>query len=75
MSGDWERIWRRLFADAKLPRRRHVVLQHYTIAVLAGLASTLMLEGAEVALRPAVVELLKQNLAQQLVGGDRAEAS
>jgi AcrR family transcriptional regulator len=75
MSRDWERIWRRLFADARLPQRRHVVLQHYTIAVLAGLASTLMLEGAEVALRPAVVELLKENLAEQLTRGVRAQAS
>jgi AcrR family transcriptional regulator len=75
MSRDWERIWRRLFADARLPQRRHVVLQHYTIAVLAGLASTLMLEGAEVALRPAVVDLLKENLAEQLGRGVRAQAS
>jgi len=75
MSRDWERIWRRLFADARLPQRRHVVLQHYTIAVLAGLASTLMLEGAEVSLRPAVVDLLKENLTEQLVRGIRAQAS
>ena len=68
-------FWRRLFADARLPQRRHVVLQHYTIAVLAGLASTLMLEGAEVALRPAVVELLKENLTEQLGRGVRAQAS
>ncbi len=75
MSRDWDRIWRRLFADAHLPRRRHFVLQHYTIAVLSGLASTLMLEGAQVELRPAVLELLKENLAEQLARGLRAEAS
>ena len=75
MSRDWDRIWRQLFADARLPRRRHFVLQHYTVAVLSGLASTLMLEGAEVDLRPAVLELLKENLAEQLVRGVRAEAS
>lgn len=75
MSRDWERIWRRLFADARLPQRRHVVLQHYTIAVLSGLASTLMLEGAEVALRPAVLDLLKENLTEQLARGVRAQAS
>ena len=73
MSGDWERIWRRLFADAQLPRRRHAVLQHYTIAVLTGLASTLMLEGSQPELRPAVLELLKQDLARQLAGGVSAE--
>ena len=75
MSRDWDRIWRRLFADAHLPRRRHFVLQHYTIAVLSGLASTLMLEGAQVELRPAVLELLKENLARELARGLRAEAS
>lgn len=75
MSHDWDRIWRRLFADARLPRRRHFVLQHYTVAVLSGLASTLMLEGANAALRPAVLEQLKENLAEQLARGVRAEAS
>jgi len=74
MSRDWDRIWRRLFADARLPRRRHAVLQHYTIAVLSGLASTLMLEGTQVELRPAVLELLKETLAEQLARGVRAEA-
>jgi len=69
MSRDWDRMWRRLFSDARLPRRRHFELQHYTIAVLSGLASTLMLEGAEATLRPAVLELLKQNLAEQLTRG------
>jgi hypothetical protein len=43
--------------------------------VLSGLASTLMLEGAQVELRPAVLELLKENLAGQLARGHRAEAS
>ena len=72
---DWDRIWRQLFADARISRRRHFVLQHYTVAVLSGLASTLMREGANDALRPAVLELLKENLAEQLVRGVRAEAS
>ena len=72
MSRDWDRIWRRLFADARPSRRRHHVLQHHTIAVLSGLASTLMLEGGEPALRPAVLELLKQTLARELSRGVRA---
>lgn len=72
MSRDWERIWRHLFADARLSRRRHYVLQQHTIAVLSGLASTLMLEVGEPALRPAVLELLKETLARELSGGARA---
>jgi AcrR family transcriptional regulator len=73
MSRDWDRIWRSLFADARLSRRRHHVLQQHTIAVLSGLASTLMLEGGEPALRPAVLELLKQTLAREFTGGAGAE--
>jgi hypothetical protein len=61
-----------LFADARVSPRRHFVLQQHTIAVLSGLASTLMLEGGEPALRPAVLELLKETLARELSGGARA---
>jgi AcrR family transcriptional regulator len=74
MSRDWDRIWRRLFADARLRHRRHYELQHHTIAVLSGLASTLMLEGGEPALRPAVLDLLKETLARELSRGVRAGA-
>ncbi len=66
MFEGWDRIWRRLFAEARLSRHRHFVLQHYTISVLSGLASTLMLEGGEVALRPAELELLKETLVREL---------
>jgi AcrR family transcriptional regulator len=53
MFRGWDRIWRRLFAEARLPRARHFVLQHYTISVLSGMASTLLLEGGEASLRHA----------------------
>ena len=62
----WDALWRRLFADAGLSRARHFVLQHYTISVLSGLASTLMLEGSEAAIRPAELDLLKQTLVREL---------
>jgi AcrR family transcriptional regulator len=71
MSRDWDRIWRDLFSDARLPARRHFVLQNYTIAALAGLASTLMLEGGMPSLRPAVLELVKQTLVGELARGAR----
>jgi AcrR family transcriptional regulator len=67
MFEGWDRIWHRLFAEARLTRHRHFVLQHYTISVLSGLASTLMLEGGEAALRPAELELLKETLLRELV--------
>jgi AcrR family transcriptional regulator len=66
MFAGWNDIWLELFADARIPRTRHFVLQHYTIAVLSGLASTLMLEGAESAIRPAELALLKDTLAREL---------
>jgi AcrR family transcriptional regulator len=62
----WNDIWQQLFADARIPRARHFVLQHYTISVLSGFASTLMLEGAENAIRPAELALLKETLAREL---------
>ncbi len=61
----WDRIWRRLFGDAPIARRRHFVLQHYTISVLSGLASTLMLEGGEARLRGVELALLKETLSRE----------
>jgi AcrR family transcriptional regulator len=75
MERDWDRIWQRLFADAPVSRRRHYVLQHYTISVLSGLASTLMLEVGDAALRPSALELLKQTLARELGRGGRARTA
>jgi len=69
MFGGWDALWQRLFGDTRLPRSRHYVLQHYTISVLSGFASTLMLEGSEAAIRPAELELLKETLARELARG------
>jgi AcrR family transcriptional regulator len=76
-GGDWrermlaglDRLWRRLFADARLPRGRHYLLQHYTISVLAGLATTLMLEGPGAELHPAELALLEDTLKRELARG------
>jgi AcrR family transcriptional regulator len=64
----WDRVWRRLFADAPIPRRRHFVLEHYAISVLSGMASTLVLEGGVMELRPSELELLKETLVRELTG-------
>jgi AcrR family transcriptional regulator len=66
MSRAWDAVWMRLFHDAPIPRRRHRVIQHYTIATLSGLASTLVLEGAEAILRDEELDLLKAVLAREL---------
>jgi AcrR family transcriptional regulator len=66
MLREWDFLWQRLFSEARLPRSRHYVLQHYTISVLSGLAATLMLEGDEAAIRPAELELLRDTLEREL---------
>jgi AcrR family transcriptional regulator len=66
MSRAWERVWRRFFGDAALPRRRQGILQHYTISVLSGLASTLLLEGGDARLRDAELDLLRDTLVREL---------
>ena len=66
MFQSWDRIWMRLFADARITRRRHRVLEHYTISVLSGLATTLMLEGEGASVRPEELAFLQDTLAREL---------
>jgi AcrR family transcriptional regulator len=66
MSAAWDRVWTRIFADSRLPRRQSLMLQHYTIATLSGLAATLMMEGSSAALPPGELELVKRVLATEL---------
>lgn len=65
----WDRVWRRLFHDAPIARGRHRLLQHYAIAALSGLASSLLLEGPGASLRPGELRLLENTLRQELSGG------
>jgi AcrR family transcriptional regulator len=64
----WDRVWTRIFFDSRSPRRRQLALEHYTISVLAGLAATAMLEGAEAAPPRAALGFLKDTLAHELAG-------
>jgi AcrR family transcriptional regulator len=68
MSRAWDREWRRFFGDVQLPRRRHVVIQHYTISVLSGLATMVTLEGGDARLRDAELGLLRDTLVRELGG-------
>ena len=65
----FDRVWRRLFHDAPLSRAAHRMLQHYTVSVLSGLASTLMLEGPGAHLREGELALLEATLVRKLSGG------
>ena len=62
----WDRVWRRFFGDATVPRRRQLLLQHYTVAVLTGLASTLLLEAGERSLPREELALLEATLVREL---------
>jgi len=68
MFRGWDRIWMRIFGDSPVPRRRHLVLQHYAVSLFTGLASVIALEGATARLRPAELELLKDTLVRELLG-------
>lgn len=62
----WDSIWMNLFHDAPISRRRHRILEHYTISTLSGLASTLMLEGGDATLGAEELDILKQLLVREL---------
>ena len=64
----WNGIWREYFPDSRLSRRRTVTLQHYTVAVLSGLAGTRLIEGRADRSPDAELALLKQTLVHELSG-------
>jgi len=64
----WDGIWQRLFGDVGLSRRRLALVQHYTLALLSGLASLRVLEGASARPREAELSLLKETLVRELGG-------
>jgi len=64
----WDRTWMQIFADAPLTRRRHRVLEHYTVSVLSGLATMNMLEGTPTRGRRTELAYLKDTLTRELAG-------
>jgi AcrR family transcriptional regulator len=60
----WTRVWRRLFPDVALGRRRAMMIQHYTISMLSGLASMQRLSGEAIPFIDDELELLKSTLAR-----------
>jgi AcrR family transcriptional regulator len=69
MSRAWDRVWSRIFADAKMPRRRSLLLQHFTVSTLSGLAATLMLQGGNASLPKGELDILKTTLHRELTTG------
>ena len=77
MTRAWDAVWTRVFADAPIPRSRSLLLQHYCISVLSGLASTLTLAGETAAgdgkpggfgLQDRELEMLAATLTRELSG-------
>lgn len=69
MFESWDRVWRELFRDRQVPRGRERLLQHYTVAVLSGLASARLLEGPDASIPAAELRLLEETLRRELRGG------
>jgi AcrR family transcriptional regulator len=69
MSRAWDRVWSRIFGDVKVPRKRSLMLQHFTVSALSGLAATLMLQGADAELPKGELDVLKSTLVRELTGG------
>jgi AcrR family transcriptional regulator len=62
----WQGVWQSLFPDLDLPRRQLVMLQHYTISTLSGLASMRLLSREANRFVPAELALLKHTLGEEL---------
>jgi len=66
-----DRIWRRIFPDARLPQRRALALQRYAASALSGLSSLAVLDGRGGG-RRAELRLLEETLLRELGDGARA---
>lgn len=66
MSRAWDRVWSRIFADTRLSRKRSLLLQHFTVSTLSGLAATLMLQDGDATLPKWELEVLKTTLVREL---------
>ena len=66
-----DRIWRRIFPDARLPQRRALALQRYATSALSGLSSLAVLDGRGGG-RRAELRLLEETLLRELGDGARA---
>ena len=66
MLSAWNGVWTRLFGEAPRSRRKRIALQHYTVSVLAGLASLLRFESPSPVVLATELGLLKDTLAREL---------
>lgn len=69
MLESFDRLWRRVFPDAPLPRSRRIALESFTIATLMGLALQRAMAGGEAREPRAAIALLSRTLAEELGRG------
>jgi len=70
-----DRLWRRVFPEAPLPRPRRVELESYMLATLMGLALQRALAGGKAREPDAEIALLARTLASELEASARARAA
>jgi AcrR family transcriptional regulator len=68
MTRAWDRVWSEIFADARVPRSHSLMLQHYTVATLSGLATMSIMEGGAVSLSQRELHMLKDTLVRSMSG-------
>jgi len=73
MLDAWDTLWKRLFADSKLPAAQRRVLAQYTVGVLSGLAINLTLQGRRGSVPAGALQILKDTLVRELGHGEGAE--
>jgi AcrR family transcriptional regulator len=71
MAKAWNEIWREIFHDAPVSRRRHILIARYALATLSGLASLLILSGDPADSLAWDLEILKRLLIRELRGEAR----
>jgi AcrR family transcriptional regulator len=65
MTRAWDEVWTRIFSDVELPRGRNLMLQHFTISSLSGLAATLMMQRTPADLPRGELDVLVRTLLRE----------
>ncbi len=71
MARAWIEIWHEIFQGASVSRQRHIVLAHYTLATLSGLAGLMILSGDLADSMARDLDILKHLLIREFAGGER----
>ena len=71
MAKAWNEIWREIFHDAPVSRQRQILIAHYTLATLSGLAGLLLLSGDPADSLAQDLDLLKHLLIRELRADER----